>query len=218
MTIWSSFMSTRTKKAGKSRGEQRIAMTRKKLKEAALGVFSEKGVEATTVEDITEKANLGKGTLYTHFTDKEEVVLVLVEDAVKHLIECLRSYSSEPENLEDVLEHFLNAHYDFFAENSEEFALLFQGRLLLKLRADTAEELEEPYLRYLEEIESQICRYVSPKISPAKIRRIACAVAGFIFGFFSFAMIGMDADEIESSVKPLKKAFVRSLCVFLGRE
>ena len=52
-----------------------------------------------TVEDITEKADIGKGTLYRHFADKEEMVLVPMEDA----IERLRSYSEEPENLEDVL-------------------------------------------------------------------------------------------------------------------
>ena len=96
--------------------------------------------------------------------------------------------------------------------------MIFQERLLLKLQHDTAEDLEEPYLRYLKEIENQIANYISPKINPAKIRHLACAVAGFIFGYFSFAMIGMDADEIETSIKPLKKAFIRSLCVFLGQE
>ena len=211
-------MSAKSKKASKNRSQQRIAMTRKKLKEAALDVFSEKSVDAATVEDITEKADLGKGTLYRHFTDKQEVVLVLVEDAIEHLIERLRSYPDEPKTLEDILEHCLNAHYDFFAENSEEFILLFQGRLLLRLQDDTAEDLEEPFLRYLKEIENQVSRYVSPKINPAKIRRLACAVAGFTSGFFSFAMIGMDENEIETSIKPLKKAFVRSLCGFLGRE
>jgi AcrR family transcriptional regulator len=212
------FMSNKPKKDTKSRQQKKVALTRSKIKEAALEVFSEKSVDAATVEDITEKADLGKGTLYRHFADKDEVVLVLVEDAIEHLVECLRSYSDEPETLEDVLEHFLDIHYDFFAKNSAEFILLFQGRSLLKLQGDTAEDLEEPYLRYLEEIENQISNYVSPKLNSAKIRRLACAVAGFISGYFSFAMIGMDADEIETSVKPLKKAFVRSLCTFLGRE
>lgn len=212
------FMNAKTKKSSKTRGQKRVAKTRRKLKEAALDVFSEKGVEATTVEDITEKADLGKGTLYRHFADKEEMVITLVDEAIEHLIVRLCSYPGKPETLEDVLEHFLNAHYDFFAENSEEFILLFQGRLFLKLQGDTPEDLEEPYLRYLGEIEDQISQYISPKIDLAKIRRLACAVAGFISGYFSFAMIGMDEDEIKSSVKPLKKAFVRALCTFLGRE
>ena len=210
-------MKNKPKKTSKTRGQKRVAKTRRKLKEAALDVFSEKGVEAATVEDITDKADLGKGTLYRHFADKDEMVFALIEDAIEHLIERLRSYPDEPETLEDVLEHFLNAHYDFFAENSEEFILLFQGRLFLKLQGDTSGDLEEPYLRYLGEIEDHVSQYVSPKIDPAKIRRLACAVAGFISGYFSFAMIGMDEDEIESSVKPLRKAFVKTLCTFLGK-
>ena len=78
-------------------------------------------------------------------------------------------------------------------------------------------ELEEPYLRYLEEIENQVSVYLSPRIDPIKIRRLACAVAGFVFGFFSFATIGMTPDEIETSITPLRRVFVRSLCIFLGR-
>ena len=211
-------MKNEPKKTSKTRGQKRVAKTRRKLKEAALDVFSEKGIDATTVEDITEKADLGKGTLYRHFTDKEEIVVTLVEEAIEGLMNRIRSYPVEPETLEDVLEHFLNAHYEFFAENSEEYILLFQGRLLLKLQGDTPEDLEEPYLHYLREIEEQVSQHVSPKIDPAKIRRLACAIAGFISGYFSFAMIGMDENGIESSIKPLRKAFVKTLCTFLGQD
>jgi len=210
-------MKTKIKKFEKSRSQKRVKRTRKKLKKAALDIFSEKSVDATTVEDITEKADLGKGTLYQHFADKEEIVITLVEEAIEHLIERLRSYDCQPENLEDMLEHLLKAHYEFSVDAKEEFMLLFQGKLLLKLESETLDELEEPYLRYLEEIENEVSIYLSPRIDPIKIRRLACAVAGFVFGFFSFAMIGMTPDEIETSIKPLRRVFVRSLCAFLGR-
>jgi AcrR family transcriptional regulator len=210
-------VSAKAKKSGKSRTQKRAKRTRKKLEKAALDVFSKKSIDAATVEEITEKADVGKGTLYQHFEDKGEIVITLVEEAIEHLIERIRSYESAPETLEDMLEHLLNAHYEFFVDSSEEFLLLFQGKLLLKLQSDTLDELEEPYLRYLEEIENQVSTYLSPRIDPVKIRRLACAVAGFVFGFFSFAMIGMTSDEIETSIKPLRRVFVRSLCVFLGR-
>ena len=211
-------MKNEAKKSKKSRSQKKAKRTRKKLKEAALDVFSEKGIDATTVEEITEKADVGKGTLYQYFEDKEEIVVILAEEAIEHLIERIRSYESAPESLEDMLEHLLNAHYEFFVDSSEEFLLLFQGKLLLKLQSDTLDELEKPYLRYLAEIEDQLSTYLSPRIDPLKVRRLACAVAGFVFGFFSFAMIGMTEDEIEKSVKPLRRVFVKSLCAFLGRE
>jgi len=210
-------MATKTKKPVKNRSQKRAGRTRKKLKKAALDVFSEKSVDAATVEEITEKADVGKGTLYQHFEDKEEIVVTLVDEAVEHLIERIRAYDSAPETLEDMLEHLLNSHYEFSVNAKEEFMLLFQGKLLLRLESDTLDELEEPYLHYLEEIENQLAAYISPRIEPIKIRRLACAVAGFVFGFFSFAMIGMTPDEIETSIKTLRRVFVRSLCAFLGR-
>lgn len=180
-------------------------------------MFSEKSINSTTVEEITEKADVGKGTLYQHFEDKDEIVVTLVDEAVEHLTECIQSYESQPETLEDMLEHLLNAHYEFYNDSKEEFILLFQGKLMLKLQSETLDDLEEPYLRYLQEIENQLAGYLSPRIDSVKVRRLACAVAGFVFGFFSFAMIGMTSDEIETSVKPLRRVFVRSLCAFLGR-
>ena len=96
--------------------------------------------------------------------------------------------------------------------------MLFQGKLLLRLESDTLDELEEPYMRYLEEIEKQVSSYLSPRIASIKIRRLACAVAGFVFGYFSFAMIGMSEEEVDASVKPMRRAFVHSLCTFLGRQ
>ncbi len=201
-----------------TRMKRRSRRTRKKLKKAALDVFAEKSVDAATVEEITEKADVGKGTLYQHFADKEEIVLTLVEDAVNHLINAIRSYETAPETLEGMLEHLLNAHYRFSVDAREEFLLLFQGKLLLRLESDTPDELEEPYMRYLEEIEEQVSSYLSSRIAAIKIRRLACAVAGFVFGFFSFAMIGMTAEDVELSIKPMRRAFVHSLCTFLGRE
>jgi AcrR family transcriptional regulator len=210
-------MTDKSPKTEKTRTQKRAKRTRKRLKKAALDVFSEKSIAAATVEEITEKADVGKGTLYQHFEDKEEMVVTLVDEAIDHLIQKIRSYDEKPKGLEDMLEHLLDAHCEFFLNSTDEFILLFQGKLMAKLQSDTVDELEEPYLRYLEEIESQVATYLSPRIGAVKIRRLACAVAGFVFGFFSFAMIGMTADEMETSVKPLRGAFVRSSCAFLGR-
>jgi AcrR family transcriptional regulator len=210
-------MKVKVDKSGKNRTQRRAVRTRRRLKEAALDVFSEKSVDAATVEEITQKADLGKGTLYQYFEHKEEIVVTLVEEAVDHLIERIRAYDSAPDTLEDMLEHLLNAHYEFSVDAREEFLLLFQGKILLELESDALDELEEPYLRYLGEIEEQVSTYLSPRIEPLKVRRLACAVAGFVFGYFSFAMIGMTWQEIETSITPLRRVFVKSLVTFLGR-
>lgn len=202
-----------------SRTEKRAAKTRTKLLNAALAVFSESGVDAATIDVITERADLGKGTFYRHFTDKYDIAAVLVEQAIDHLIGRLREPEDHPTiSVEDVLEHLLNAHYAFFRHHQEEFILLFQGRLLLKLERQSTDRMEAPFSRYLEEIESQLTPYLTEKkVDLVRIRRLACAVAGFVFGFFSFAMIGMEPQDIATSIKPLRQSFVKSLSMFLAQ-
>jgi AcrR family transcriptional regulator len=57
-----------------SRRERHRAQTRQRIIEHALRLFSERGVQATTVEDITNAADIGKGTFFNYFATKEHVL------------------------------------------------------------------------------------------------------------------------------------------------
>jgi AcrR family transcriptional regulator len=197
-----------------NRADKRVAKTKNKLMTAALEVFSEYGVDAATIDDITQRADLGKGTFYRHFSDKAEIMACLVEEAIDKLTTKLQNKNNVT-NLEEMLEHIINVHYKFFFEHTEEFILLFQGRLFLKLDRQITGQMEGPFSRYLELIENLLSPFVSEKVYIVRIRRLACAVAGVVFGFLSFAMIGMDSEEIETGLKPLRQSFVKSLSMFL---
>ena len=54
------------------------------------------GYRKMTVEDIAHEAGIGKGTIYLHFTSKEEVVLSHVDRIVDRLKERLREIGSSP--------------------------------------------------------------------------------------------------------------------------
>ena len=56
------------------RRERRRVETHERLFRAALKLFAEKGFAATTVEDITETADVGKGTFFNYFPSKEHVL------------------------------------------------------------------------------------------------------------------------------------------------
>ena len=49
--------------------------TKKKLISTGLELLKEKGFDAINVEDITKKAGVAKGTFYTYFKRKEDIVL-----------------------------------------------------------------------------------------------------------------------------------------------
>jgi AcrR family transcriptional regulator len=60
-----------------SRRVRRAAETREKLFRAALRLFIQRGFAATTVEQITEAADVGKGTFFNYFPSKEHVLAAL---------------------------------------------------------------------------------------------------------------------------------------------
>ena len=59
------------------RRERRRAEIRDRIYRAALELFAERGFLETTVEDITEAADVGKGTFFNYFPTKEHVLATL---------------------------------------------------------------------------------------------------------------------------------------------
>lgn len=57
-----------------SRRERKKLETREALLEAALALFREQGYDETTVEQITERADVAKGTFFNYFHSKEELL------------------------------------------------------------------------------------------------------------------------------------------------
>jgi AcrR family transcriptional regulator len=55
--------------------KERAQITRRKLVDAALELFFEKGYDNVTVDDICEKAGVSKGAFYGHFKSKDQAVL-----------------------------------------------------------------------------------------------------------------------------------------------
>ena len=62
-----------------SRRERRSAELRERRFRAALELFASKGYAETTVEDITEAADVGKGTFFNYFPSKEHILTAFGE-------------------------------------------------------------------------------------------------------------------------------------------
>jgi len=178
-------------------------------------MFSEKGVDATAIEDITERADVGKGTFYRHFGNKEAVVVALSESAVSRLIDSTKP-AKPPESLDAALEHLLNAHCAFYKEHAEEFLLLFQGRLLLKLQKEAA-DVDPSFAGYLKELGQHVAAFAPQPVPDAKIRRLAAALAGYPFLHFALVKLSAAAEDIETVVQPLRRSIVAGLVALLSR-
>src|SRR5947208_16462139 len=61
------------------RRQRRSADIRERLFRASLVLFAQKGFAETTVEDITEAADVGKGTFFNYFPSKDHILLAFGE-------------------------------------------------------------------------------------------------------------------------------------------
>jgi AcrR family transcriptional regulator len=55
--------------------DRRVTRTRKLLQEALIELILEKGYESLTVQEILERAGVGRSTFYAHFRDKDELLM-----------------------------------------------------------------------------------------------------------------------------------------------
>jgi AcrR family transcriptional regulator len=66
--------------------DRRSRRTRRMLKEALFALILEKGYDAVTIEDITERADLGRTTFYLHYRDKDELLIESFESIAEELV------------------------------------------------------------------------------------------------------------------------------------
>lgn len=65
--------------------DRRVVRTRRTLRDALIGLIHEKGWDAISVQDICARADVGRSTFYTHFADKEELLLAGFDDLKQYL-------------------------------------------------------------------------------------------------------------------------------------
>jgi AcrR family transcriptional regulator len=200
-----------------NRTQRRVSKTRNRLLRAALSTFAEVGTEAATIETITQRADLGKGTFYRHFADKDEVIGVLIEQCIDDLVEAISQAAGRPHSLREAIDGLVNGHMEFFLGHRDEYVLLFQGRMLLKLDRGLVCDIDQPYECYMSRIEGLVRPFLPAPVDSVKIRRLACAIAGFVSGFLSFAMITMEPRMIRESIEPMRDAFLGGVVGFMER-
>src|SRR5271155_4716556 len=85
------------------RRERRSAETRESLFRAALDLFARKGFTETTVEDITEAADVGKGTFFNYFPSKDHILLAFGEMQLAKLHSAVREARANGESMPQFL-------------------------------------------------------------------------------------------------------------------
>ena len=88
--------------------DPRVVRTRQMLREALIASILEQGYDATSIQDITDRAGLRRATFYLHYRDKDELMFGLIRDMLDDLMakiedQSSRSFNAVTQGSEDLL-------------------------------------------------------------------------------------------------------------------
>lgn len=76
-----------------SKVDRRIAKSQVAIKNAVTELMSEKSFDGITIQDIADRADVNRGTIYLHYTDKYDLLDKMIEEHIENLRELCQSAS-----------------------------------------------------------------------------------------------------------------------------
>jgi AcrR family transcriptional regulator len=92
--------------AAKSKPDRRVRHTRDALGDALIALIQEKPFETVTVQQVLDRAGVGRSTFYAHYRDKDDLFLSDMEDFLEMMSALLTRQKEESNRVAPVRELF----------------------------------------------------------------------------------------------------------------
>lgn len=184
---------------------------------AATLLFSEKGFHATSIQEVADRSHVSKGTIYTYFDSKEELLLSIFkffhENIQSHLEEASSSNLPIQEKLVEQIHILLreSLHYKPFFKMQHREQLISSHKIIQSYLIQSRMELFQWYESILKAVYGEAIEPYLPES--------AFLLDALISGFLRVVMIREDFLQIEETATYIKNRLdnmVQGLLV--GRE
>ncbi|WP_291635809.1 TetR/AcrR family transcriptional regulator [Clostridium sp.] len=112
-----------------NRRERKKEITRDNIINCAIDFFRAKGFQETSMEEIAEKSDVSKGTLYNYFKDKESILVGYFQSLIVNHGEEVSESFSENKDIQSQLNNLLDFINQIFRNDIELAAIYFRYRL-----------------------------------------------------------------------------------------
>ncbi len=187
-------------------------LRRNQILKAAKEVFSTKGYNTATMEEIADLAELSPGTLYIYFKNKEELHTFLSIDILKRIAEQVELVAQENVSSERKLDNLRDVFIEVYENDPMILISLFHlqaGETLKNLTDEVLNQLKQTSVKALSAITSIIVEGIEEGVF---IDEHPVALADVIWSTFSGVVLWVDSKRLlndqKDFVKPtLKIAF-----------
>lgn len=166
-----------------TRKEREVAFRRKAILDAAREVFSDKGYVGTTIDDVAERSEFAKATLYKSFKTKEELYLSVLEDVFREINEIAEKAMEEGLPVREKFAAFVERLITHFSDHSDFFRLLMRevGRVNMQGWRGT------PHAMIHEQLNDILAHALERGIKQKEIRKIDTLRAAQVFNHMVYA-------------------------------
>ena len=175
--------------------------TKRKIFETSMKLFAEKGYDATSIEDITATVGVAKGTLYYHFSSKEEIFNFLVEEGIKLLQNSVDIKTSKFTNYIDKLKAIVLIQIKIVVKYEDLITILLSQFWGNEARNQKCKEHILSYINQIEEIVKEGMKEGQIKSGNPQV------IASEIYGLICSSLIYKARSKEEIEIMKLYKEF-----------
>ena len=179
--------------------------TKRKIFETSMKLFEEKGYEATSIEEITSIVGVAKGTLYYHFSSKEEIFNFLVEEGMKLLKNSIEIKIEKKEKCIDKIKAIVLIQIKILVKYEDFMTILFSHIWGKEPRNNMCRDYLAEYIDTIEAI-------IKEGIESGEL--IECnpeVVASAIFGLACSSLIYKQKSKKEIDIMEISKEIEKSI-------
>lgn len=89
------------------------------IMENALELFAKQGIEATSIQQITERSGISKGAFYLSFKSKEELILAIVDYFMANTVADIDRIVKEYSHSSELLYHYFYTMFSMFEQHAD---------------------------------------------------------------------------------------------------
>ena len=106
-------------------GDRRAKRTERELKKAFLSLLAEKPIDKITIKDLTDRADINRGTFYLHYTDIYDLFSEIEKETINKVNEATEKHT--PQELKKDIYPLIHDLFAGIDENREIFTMLFEN-------------------------------------------------------------------------------------------
>ncbi len=107
--------------------DRRIAKTKEAIYQSFISLIAEKDFESITINEIAERANVNRGTVYFHYEDKYDLLNKCIEEHLNKMISVTTATDTNGQTVDLIQSSFLPV-MNYFAENHHFYASMLANK------------------------------------------------------------------------------------------